>query len=123
MTIYALSSGPGISGIAVIRISGRHTSAVVKQLIKKKLPNEREATLVKFFDTQSKDLIDAGVLLWFPKPACYTGDDLAGLQEGISKRKDKFIKSREHIRSNFRRNRNTKKTGLKNNEREIIRYI
>ena len=36
MTIYALSSGPGISGIAVIRISGGHTSVVVKQLIKKK---------------------------------------------------------------------------------------
>ena len=79
MTIYALSSGPGISGIAVIRISGRHTSTVVKQLIKKKLPNEREATLVKFFDTQSKDLIDEGVLLWFPKPDSYTGEDLAEL--------------------------------------------
>ena len=79
MTIYALSSGPGISGIAVIRISGRHTSAVVKQLIKKKLPNKREATLVKFFDSQSKDLIDEGVLLWFPGPDSYTGEDLAEL--------------------------------------------
>ena len=79
MTIYALSSGPGISGIAVIRISGRHTSTVVKQLIKKKLPNEREATLVKFFDSQSKDLIDEGMLLWFPGPDSYTGEDLAEL--------------------------------------------
>ena len=32
MTIYALSSGPGISGIAVIRISGQETSKVIKLL-------------------------------------------------------------------------------------------
>ena len=32
MTIYALSSGPGISGIAVIRISGKETSKVIKLL-------------------------------------------------------------------------------------------
>ena len=32
MTIYALSSGPGISGIAVIRVSGKNTAEVVKKL-------------------------------------------------------------------------------------------
>ena len=32
MTIYALSSGPGISGVAVIRISGTDTSNVIKLL-------------------------------------------------------------------------------------------
>ena len=30
MTIYALSSGPGISGVAVVRVSGKDTSKVVK---------------------------------------------------------------------------------------------
>ena len=35
MTIYALSTGPGISGIAVIRISGEETGAAIKQLTKK----------------------------------------------------------------------------------------
>ena len=37
MTIYALSSGPGISGVAVIRISGTHTSNVIKLLTLKKI--------------------------------------------------------------------------------------
>ena len=41
MTIYSLSSGPGISGIAVIRISGRDTSYVIKLLTKKKLTKPR----------------------------------------------------------------------------------
>ena len=32
MTIYALSSGPGTSGIAVIRVSGQNTAQVIKKL-------------------------------------------------------------------------------------------
>ena len=32
MTIYALSSGPGISGIAVIRVSGKNTEEVIKKI-------------------------------------------------------------------------------------------
>ena len=47
MTIYALSSGPGISGIAVIRISGPETSKVIKLLTGKSAPNPRVATLRK----------------------------------------------------------------------------
>ena len=37
MTIYALSSGPGISGIAVIRVSGRETKIVIQKFISYKL--------------------------------------------------------------------------------------
>ena len=77
MTIYALSSGPGISGIAVIRVTGKNASIVVKQITKEKLPNAREATLLKFFHSKSNDLIDEGMLLWFPGPDSYTGEDLA----------------------------------------------
>ena len=33
MTIYALSSGPGISGVAVVRVSGKDTAKVVKKLL------------------------------------------------------------------------------------------
>ena len=39
MTIYALSTGPGVSGIAVIRISGPETAKVIKLLTDKDLPN------------------------------------------------------------------------------------
>ena len=77
MTIYALSSGPGISGIAVIRVSGKKTAEVVKKLTKSKLPTPRVATLRKFNKNGGKELIDEGVIIWFPAPNSYTGEDLA----------------------------------------------
>ena len=77
MTIYALSTGPGISGIAVIRISGKNTAEVIKKVTGEELPNPREATRRKFNYTNTTELIDEGVLLWFPEPNSYTGEDLA----------------------------------------------
>ena len=77
MTIYALSSGPGISGIAVIRVSGKNTAEVVKKLTGGKLPRPRMATLTKFNKNGGKELIDEGVIIWFPAPNSYTGEDLA----------------------------------------------
>ena len=58
MTIYALSSGPGISGVAVIRISGTHTSKVIKLLTGKDLPKPRIATLRKINKINTSELID-----------------------------------------------------------------
>jgi tRNA modification GTPase len=77
MTIYALSSGPGISGVAVIRVSGGNTADVVKKLTGSKLPSARTATLAKFNKNGRKELIDEGVIIWFPAPNSYTGEDLA----------------------------------------------
>ena len=48
MTIYALSSGSGISGVAVIRVSGKKTAEVVKNITGKDLPIPLLATLTKF---------------------------------------------------------------------------
>ncbi len=77
MTIYALSSGPGVSGIAVIRVSGKLASKVVKSLTGTNLPSPRVATLSKFNKNGGKELIDEGVIIWFPGPNSYTGEDLA----------------------------------------------
>ncbi len=85
MTIYALSSGPGISGVAVIRISGKQTSKVIKLLTGKKLPNPRVATLRKINKINTSELIDEGVILWFPGPQSYTGEDMAEIQVHGSK--------------------------------------
>ena len=41
MTIYALSTGPGISGVAIIRVSGKEAAEVVKCLTSEDLPRER----------------------------------------------------------------------------------
>ena len=77
MTIYALSSGPGVSGIAVIRVSGERTAEVIKTITNSKLPSPRMATLRKFNKNGGKELIDEGVIIWFPAPNSYTGEDLA----------------------------------------------
>ncbi len=77
MTIYALSTGPGIAGIAVIRVSGKNTVDVIKKITGNKLPLPRVATLTKFNKNGTKELIDEGVIIWFPAPNSYTGEDLA----------------------------------------------
>jgi len=77
MTIYALSSGPGISGIAVVRVSGEDTAEVIKILTKENLPTPKMATLKKLYEFDTNSLIDEGVILWFPGPNSYTGEDLA----------------------------------------------
>ena len=77
MTIYALSTGPGTSGIAIIRISGPQTSSVVESLTGKKMPKPRMATLRELNNINTSELIDEGIIIWFPGPKSYTGEDMA----------------------------------------------
>ena len=77
MSIYALSSGPGISGIAVIRVAGGNVKKVIKLLTGSEPPNPRIATHKKFNKINNFDLIDEGILIWFPGPNSYTGEDMA----------------------------------------------
>ncbi len=77
MTIYALSSGPGVSGIAVIRLSGSKVEKIVKILTNDQLPKPRQATVKKFSKINNSELIDEGILIWFPSPNSYTGEDMA----------------------------------------------
>ncbi len=77
MTIYALSTGPGVSGIAIIRISGPETAKVVKSITGKELPKPRLATLRKINNINTSELIDEGMIIWFPGPDSYTGEDMA----------------------------------------------
>ena len=77
MTIYALSSGPGVSGIAVIRLSGSKVEKILKLLTNGQLPKPRQATVKKFNKINNSELIDEGILIWFPSPESYTGEDMA----------------------------------------------
>ena len=77
MPIYALSTGPGVSGVAVIRVSGKGTIEVIKKISGKTLPKPRLATVRKFYKSDDKYLIDEGILIWFPGPESYTGEDMA----------------------------------------------
>ncbi len=79
MTIYALSTGPGISGIAIVRVSGEDTKKVIKLLTNEAFPEPRVATLRKINKINTSELIDEGIILWFPGPESYTGEDMAEL--------------------------------------------
>ena len=77
MSIYALSSGPGISGVAVIRISGSETTKIISKLTNGEFPKPRIATLKKINKINTNEMIDEGIILWFPGPESYTGEDMA----------------------------------------------
>ena len=77
MTIFALSSGPGMSGVAIIRISGPEASNVIKSLTGKEIPKPRMAVLRKINNINTSELIDEGIIIWFPGPESYTGEDMA----------------------------------------------
>ena len=81
MNIYALSSGRGPSGIAIVRISGKETLKICENLTKLKNIKSNEVNFCKFYDPKNDDIIDPeALLLWFPGPNSYTGEDLAELQ-------------------------------------------
>ena len=53
------------------------TEKVIKKLTGKELPAPRLATVRKFNKIKDKELIDEGILIWFPGPKSYTGEDMA----------------------------------------------
>lgn len=77
-TIVAPASGQGRAGIAVIRLSGPGAGAAVEALCGG-LPEARRASLRRIVDPRSGDLLDQGLVLWFPGPASFTGEDAAEL--------------------------------------------
>jgi tRNA modification GTPase len=77
MTIYALSTGPGISGVAIVRVSGEDTRRAIELLTNKPIPKARVATLRKVNKIDTSELIDEAIILWFPGPESYTGEDMA----------------------------------------------
>ncbi len=98
MTIYALSSGPGISGIAVIRVSGKQSKKILSTLTGLPLPKERMASLRKIKNNKTNELIDEGIVLWLPGPNSYTGDDMVEFHIHGSKA---VIDELQNVISNF----------------------
>ncbi|MDE2182549.1 MAG: tRNA uridine-5-carboxymethylaminomethyl(34) synthesis GTPase MnmE [Alphaproteobacteria bacterium] len=76
-TIFALASGLGRAGVAVIRVSGKQAADVLKSLTYKGLPKPRRAVLRDL--AAGGALIDRALCLWFVGPASYTGEDLVEL--------------------------------------------
>lgn len=76
--IAAIATAPGRGGIGVVRVSGPQLAQFVVELTGRS-PKPRQATLVGFCDGQ-KRLIDSGLLLYFPAPHSFTGEDVVELQ-------------------------------------------
>ncbi|KAI8967544.1 hypothetical protein BDF20DRAFT_927890 [Mycotypha africana] len=86
-TIYALSSSPGKAGVAVIRISGKNAlEAINKMTFPSKKPIEqmntepRRAYFRRIRHPQTGEVLDKGLVLWFPGPHSFTGEDSAEFQ-------------------------------------------
>ncbi len=77
-TIFALASAAGRAGIAVVRVSGDGTRDALARL-GCPLPPPRKAVRAKFTDPASGEILDDGLLLWFPAPHSFTGEDVAEL--------------------------------------------
>lgn len=83
-TIYALASAPGRAGIAVFRISGPAAGAVLRAVCgMDDLPEARRAIRCRMVDPAPGEhhgaVLDDGLVLWFPGPASFTGEDVAEL--------------------------------------------
>ncbi|XP_061153556.1 tRNA modification GTPase GTPBP3, mitochondrial isoform X1 [Syngnathus typhle] len=76
-TIFALSSGHGKCGVAVVRISGPASSTALRCMagLTRNLPLPRSALLRSITHPQSKEVLDRGIVLWFPAPHSFTGED------------------------------------------------
>lgn len=87
-TIFALSSGPIVkSGVAVVRISGPSSLYCLEQLTIMpsermtfpEQPKPRLAKLKYLYSPVTKDVLDQSLILWFPGPRSFTGEDVVEL--------------------------------------------
>lgn len=80
-TVYALSSGHGKCGVAVIRVSGADASEALKSMIDASIaPKPRYAHLKTIKNPVTKEILDQGLVLSFPGPKSFTGEDCSELQ-------------------------------------------
>ncbi|MCU7938764.1 MAG: tRNA uridine-5-carboxymethylaminomethyl(34) synthesis GTPase MnmE [gamma proteobacterium symbiont of Bathyaustriella thionipta] len=77
-TIAALATAPGRGGVGIIRLSGPQSLAIVEKIIQQ-TPKPRYAHYLPFFDEKNQEL-DSGIILYFPGPNSFTGEDVVELQ-------------------------------------------
>tara|TARA_A100001015_G_C14991930_1_gene714358 strand:+ start:427 stop:1764 length:1338 start_codon:yes stop_codon:yes gene_type:complete len=84
MNFYALSTPPGVSGIAIIRVSGDSALQIANQITRTIIDQPKSALLKSFYD-QEGQLIDEGILIWYPESQSYTGEHLIEIHTHGSK--------------------------------------
>lgn len=78
-TIFALASGAGRAGVAVLRISGPQAGRALAALTLRPLPAARRVVRRRLFDALSGEALDDALVLWMPAPASFTGEDVVEL--------------------------------------------
>ncbi|CAN8029704.1 unnamed protein product, partial [Ixodes persulcatus] len=78
-TIYALSSGAVRSALATIRVSGPNTASVLRRMAQIKHAAPRRALLRRLIHPRSGVHLDTAIVIWFPSPRSYTGEDCCEL--------------------------------------------
>jgi len=76
--IAAIATAPGRGGIGVVRVSGADLAALAETL-SGRTPQPRQAHFAHFRDAEGR-VIDSGLLLYFPAPHSFTGEDVLELQ-------------------------------------------
>jgi len=76
-TIVATATPPGTGGVGVVRISGPDTEHIARRMLGS-LPEPRSATH-RTFCSKVGDELDAGIALYFPAPASFTGESVLEL--------------------------------------------
>lgn len=76
-TIFAPATALGRAGVAVVRVSGSAAAEALRLLTGRGLPRPREATVATIRDPQGGEVLDRGLVLWFPAPRSATGEDVA----------------------------------------------
>ena len=79
-TIYALSSGHGKCGVALIRVSGPKAFNALNLMTKKGKYEPRKVYLCKLRHPQSGIILDQALSVWFPAPSSFTGEDTVEFQ-------------------------------------------
>lgn len=78
-TIAAIATPPGRGGVGVIRLSGPQAYSIAEALSDKKLPKTRMAGFRQFLD-KNESVLDEGLLICFPNPHSFTGEDVVEIQ-------------------------------------------
>lgn len=78
-TIAAIATPIGRGGVGVIRLSGSQAFKIAEQLIGTTLPKVRVAGFRQFLDEQG-EVLDEGIVLCFPNPHSFTGEDVVEIQ-------------------------------------------
>ena len=76
-TIFAPATAPGRGGVAIVRVSGPLAGTALTALTGRPLPAPRMAAFVRLTVPETGEFLDQGLVLWFPSPHSFTGEDVA----------------------------------------------